>query len=196
MDKLLPPNIQFPPIPPLPKPALDLPRIEVPSYAPIVLPYSGETNIPKQTSSSEEQKTAPENQKSQPAAPPPVAAITPPVTSQEPQEIEPTPSLKPELNNPPQPKETTSITLPGTDIQIPVPRAEIISAAATTSVISVVATLSATATFKHLVTVFKPIITQVLKRIQKLRGKKTLTWSRQRMELRQRKRVHKEIQGG
>ena len=179
MDKLLPPNIQFPPIPPLPKPALDLPRIEVPSYAPVVLPYSGETNIPKQTSASEEQKTAPENQKSQPAAPPPVAAITPPVTPQEPQEIEPTPSLKPELNNPPQPKETTSITL-----------------AATTSVISVVATLSATATFKHLVTVFKPIITQVLKRIQKLRGKKTLTWSRQRMELRQRKRVHKEIQGG
>jgi diphthamide biosynthesis methyltransferase len=59
-----------------------------------------------------------------------------------------------------------------------------------------VATLSATAAFKHFVTVFKPAITQALKRLQKLRGKKVSTWSRQRLESRRRKQVHKETPGG
>ena len=196
MDKLLPPNIPIPTVPPLPKPVLDLPRIAVPSYAPIVLPYSGATEIPSQTTSSEEQKPSDEEQKPPAAAPPPSTATIPPLKQPEEPEDESTSSLKPELNSPSHSAETTSITLPGTDIQIPVPRAEIISAAATTSVISVVATLSATAAFKHFVTVFKPAITQALKRLQKLRGKKVSTWSRQRLESRRRKQVHKETPGG
>ena len=196
MDKLLPPNIPIPPVPPLPKPALDIPRSEIPSYAPIVLPYTGTTEAPPQTNSSEEQKPSDEEQKIPAAAPPPSTAIIPPPTQPEVQEDESTSSLKPELNSPSHSAETTSITLPGTDIQIPVPRAEIISAAATTSAISVAATLSATAAFKHLVTVFKPAITQVLKRIQKLRGKKVSTWSRQRLESRRRKQAHKETPVG
>ena len=196
MDKLLPPNIPIPTVPPLPKPALDLPRVEVPSYAPIVLPYSGTTEAPPQTTSSEEQKPSSEEQKIPAAAPPPLTAIVPAPSQPEVQEDESTSSLKPELNSPSHSAETTSITLPGTDIQIPVPKAEIISAAATTSAISVVATLSATAVFKHLVTVFKPAIIQVWKRVQKLRGKKVSTWSRQRLELRRRKQAHKETPGG
>ena len=196
MDKLLPPNIPIPTVPPLPRPALDLPRAEMPSYAPIVLPYPGTTEAPPQTNSSEEQKPSSEEPKPPAAAPPPSTAISPPPKQPEAQEDESTPSLKPELNSPSHSAETTSITLPGTDIQIPVPKAEIISAAATTSAISVAATLSATAVFKHLVTAFKPAITQVLKRIQKLRGKKVSTWSRQRLELRRRKQAHKETPGG
>jgi hypothetical protein len=197
MDKLLPPNIPIPTVPPLPKPVLDLPRIAVPSYAPIVLPYSGTTEIPSQTTSPEEQKPSSEEQKTPAAAPPPppTAIIPPPKQSEEPED-ESTPSLKPELNSPSHSAETTSITFPGTDIQIPVPKADIISAAAITSAISVAAALSATAVFKRLVTVLKPIITQVLKRVQKLRGKKVSTWSRQRLELRRRKQVHKETPGG
>ena len=196
MDKLLPPNIPIPTVPPLPKPALDLPRVEVPSYPPIVLPYSGTTEALPQTTSSEEQKLSSEEQKIPAAAPPPSTAIAPPLTQPEVPEDESTSSLKPELNSPSHSAETTSITLPGTDIQIPVPKAEIISAAATTSAISVAATLSATAVFKHLVTVFKPAITQAWKRVQKLRGKKVSTWSRQRLELRRRKQAHKETPGG
>ena len=196
MDKLLPPNIPIPTVPPLPRPALDLPRAEMPSYAPIVLPYPGTTEAPPQTNSSEEQKPSSEEPKPPAAAPPPSTAISPPPKQPEAQEDESTPSLKPELNSPSHSAETTSITLPGTDIQIPVPRAEIISAAATTSAISVAATLSATAIFKHLVTVFKPAITQAWKRVQKLRGKKVSTWSRQRLESRRRKQAHKETPVG
>ena len=90
--------------------------------------------------------------------------------------------------------ETTTITLPGTDIQVPMPRAEIISAAATTSAISVAATLSATAVFKRLVTVFKPIINVAVKRVQKLRGKPVVSWGRQRLGRHRRKQPQTEIQ--
>ena len=196
MDKLLPPNIPIPTVPPLPRPALDLPRAEMPSYAPIVLPYPGTTEALPQTNSSEEQKPSSEEPKPPADAPPPSTAISPPPKQPEAQEDESTPSLKPELNSPSHSAETTSITLPGTDIQIPVPKADIVSAAAVTSAISVAAALSATAIFKRLVTIFKPVITQALKRVQKLRGKKVSTWSRQRLELRRRKQAHKETPGG
>ena len=53
------------------------------------------------------------------------------------------------------------------DITIPIPQEEIMVTAATTAFISVAATLTATSLFKHCVKVFKPIIMQLAKRIQK-----------------------------
>ena len=90
------------------------------------------------------------------------------------------------------PKEITSFTIPFTDYEIPVPKQEILVAAGTTASVSVVATLTATAVFKRCVQVLKPVITQVLKRIQKKRGKKVLSWSRQRLA----QRRGKYAQGG
>ena len=87
------------------------------------------------------------------------------------------------------PKEVTSFNIPFTDYQVPVPRQEILVAAGTTASVSVVATLTATAVFKRCVQVLKPIITQVLKRIQKKRGKEVLSWSRQRLAQRHGKYV-------
>ena len=110
---------------------------------------------------------------------------------------EPSPEIEParKIEAPAQPvsAETTTVTLPGTAIQIPVPKAEILSAAATTSVISVAATLGATALFKRLVSLFKPVISVAVKRLQKMRGKPVKSWARQRLAQRHRRSLQTAI---
>ncbi len=90
------------------------------------------------------------------------------------------------------PKEITEITIPFTDVQIPVPKQEILVTAGTTASVSVVATLTATAVFKRCVQILKPLIQQVLKRVQKHRGKEVQSWSRQRLA----QRRDRYVQGG
>ena len=96
------------------------------------------------------------------------------------------PKQQPEVSLP---KEITSFTIPFTDYELPVPKQEILVAAGTTASVSVVATLTATAVFKRSVQALKPVITQVLKRIQKKRGKEVPSWSRQRLAQRRGKYV-------
>ena len=72
-----------------------------------------------------------------------------------------------EEDNEPTPAEVQRVNVPFTDITIPVPQEEIMVTAATTAFISVAATLTATSLFKQCVKVFKPIIMQLAKRIQK-----------------------------
>ena len=67
----------------------------------------------------------------------------------------------------PQPKEVKRVEIPFTNYNMPVPEEEIMVTAATTAAISVAATLTATSLFKQCVKVFKPIIMQIAKRIQK-----------------------------
>ena len=67
----------------------------------------------------------------------------------------------------PQPKEVKRVEIPFTNYNMPVPEEEIMVTAATTAAISVAATLTATSLFKHCVKVFKPILMQIAKRIQK-----------------------------
>ena len=171
--------------PELPAPRLELPGAAVPNYAPLVY-SSTPTNavdIPPAT---------PEQAADQPAAKPTIKPVAvPQVAIQLPPAWEPQPETEPprtiEASAQPQSAETTSVTLPGTAIKIPVPRAEILSAAATTSVISVAATLAATGLFKRLVSLLKPIITAAVKRVQKMRGKPVPSWARQRLAQRHRR---------
>ena len=93
------------------------------------------------------------------------------------------------------PKEVTSFTIPFTDYEVPVPRQEILVAAGTTASVSVVATLTATAVFKRCVQALKPVITQLVKRIQKKRGKEVPSWARQRLVLRRSRYVQDGSQG-
>ena len=173
--------------PEIPAPRLELPKAGLPSYIPMVYPYGGASDVavPKQADS-ESEATA-----EKPKTPPIKPVALPPITTPHQQVLVQT--LQKELATPtevlaqPVSAETTTITVPGTDIQVPIPRAEIMSAAATTSAISVAATLSATAVFKRLVTVFKPIINVVVKRVQKLRGKPVESWARQRLVRHRRK---------
>jgi len=177
----------------IPDPVLELPSALIPDYEPLP-PYldAGEVEqialpAPELDEIKEEKEQKPETEARQEAtkekiipnefiektSPPPIKTIPIPVI---PQAIEEEPEV--------QAKETTVVQIPGTEIEVPVPTAEIMSAAATTSVISVGATLAATSAFKRLVTVLKPVIQQIVKRIQKLRGKKVKSWARQRLESR------------
>lgn len=127
MDRLKPTiDLPGPVIPdpiPLPRPLLDAPKAELPSYKPMLVPAKVLT-VPPGTTSEEEDKEAER----------------------------------------PQPKQ---VDIPFTNYRMPVPEGEIMVTAATTAAISVAATLTATSLFKQCVKVFKPIIMQLAKRIQK-----------------------------
>jgi len=79
----------------------------------------------------------------------------------------PTGEEEDEEDNEPSPAEVQRVNIPFTDITVPVPQEEIMVTAATTAMISVAATLTATSLFKQCVKVFKPIFMQLVKRIQK-----------------------------
>lgn len=172
--------------PEIPAPWLELPRAVLPSYTPMVYPYAPVTDVgipPFVEESPAVSKPGPPAKVpavQMPLLSPPLLPLSQPPSVATPQTTE-AGTAQPQL------QETTEIMLPGTSIQVPVPKAEILSAAATTSVISVAATLGATAVFKRLVSVFKPLITALVKRVQKMRGKPVQSWARQRLAQRQRR---------
>jgi len=124
----------------LPRPVLEVPRADLPSYKPIVVPPSD-------------------------LRPPPGVAGTTP-SEQEPEETKPKPAPKPPVKLP-TPPEIRYWEVPILDKEIPVPSAEILSTAATTATVSVAATLTATAIFKQLVSVMKPVIKKILTKKKK-----------------------------
>ena len=63
------------------------------------------------------------------------------------------------------------VDIPFTDKQMPVPETEILVTATTTAVVSVAATLTATAAFKYVVTAMKPILKTTWKKINQSRKK-------------------------
>ena len=67
----------------------------------------------------------------------------------------------------PKPREVKKVEIPFTNYRMPVPEEEILVTAATTAAVSVAATLTATSLFKQCVKVFKPLLMQLAKRIQK-----------------------------
>jgi hypothetical protein len=83
-----------------------------------------------------------------------------------------TPSDKPpaKTTKPPASNEVRMIDVPYIDQQIPVPSAPIVITAGSTAVVSVGAGMIATAVFKRLVSIFKPIIKKLL---TKKDGRKT-----------------------
>ena len=183
------PTFLAPKTPDLPAPVLELPRAVLPSYAPLVIPpaATADDTQPLPALPAKPAEPAPETQQNlrqlvrealrQAQAAPSAQQVAPSVQAVP----EPLPAA-----------EVTTVVVPGTSIAVPVPKAEILSAAATTSVISVAATLAATSMFKRLVQIFKPTFKAVAARIQKLRGKPVRTWARQRLlERHQRTRRHR-----
>ena len=128
MDPPILPSFNLPPqtlpdVPDLPRPNLDAPKADLPSFKPMFVP-AGALRGPTGKETDEE-------------------------------------------DDEPAPAEVQRVNVPFTDITIPVPQEEIMVTAATTAFISVAATLTATSLFKHCVKVFKPVIMQLAKRIQK-----------------------------
>ena len=77
----------------------------------------------------------------------------------------------PDKTKTPQPKEVQMIDVPFMDVEVPMPSTEIMTAAATTAVISVAATLTATSVFKWLVTIMKPVLKQAWSKLTKKKQK-------------------------
>jgi hypothetical protein len=117
----------------MPPPALEVPRAELPSYKPLVVPPN--TLQP----------------------PPGIKGID--TGDDPPQEEQKTTSTKqPTKPNIDLPPEAQIVEIPFTDIEVPMPTTTIMTTAATTAFISVAATLAATSLFKYLVMVMKPIM--------------------------------------
>jgi len=158
------PIFDLPKSPLLPAPVLELPKAELPSYEVMVFPASPAP--PQASVKSRTQKRTQEKPEKPPQPKPPKIPIS---------------------------KEVTKIQIPVLDIEVPVPRAEIVSTAMTTSAVSVGAALAATSIFKRLVSAFKPVIKTAVKKVQKMRGKKVLSFGRQRLEQRRHKRQRKDF---
>ena len=139
------PSLRLPEAPQLPGPILEVPRADLPSYKPLVVPPS----VLK--------------------PPPGIEGIntTDEAPSEETKEVKPTP---PQVKTPPIPElppEAQIVEIPFTDIEVPMPSTTIMTTAATTAFISVAATLTATSLFKYLVMLFKPIFKQTWNKITK-----------------------------
>lgn len=130
------PSITLPEPLQLPPPILEVPRADIPSYKPLVVPPSD-------------------------LRPPP--GVSPIKTT----ESKAKPKPKPPDTPPIKPPEVQTFDVPGTDIEVPVPSGEILVTAATTAFVSVAATLLATSLFKHLVSLFKPILKQAWNKMKK-----------------------------
>lgn len=140
------PSITLPEPLKLPVPILEVPRADIPSYKPLVVPPSD-------------------------LRPPPGIKQKPQNTSpNKPKQVIP---IKPKVETPilpPQPTLIQELNIPGTDISIPIPQNEILITAGTTAGVSVAATLTATAIFKRLVQIMKPVFKRTWEKITKTKG--------------------------
>ena len=117
-------------------PTIELPKEVVPSYTPLVVPPS-DLRPPPGVKGPMQPEDAAEEASSEPSAP-----TAPPTRPQIP--------------------EVRIFEVPGTDLEVPVPSSEILVTAVSTATVSVAATLTATAIFKRLVSLFKPLIKKIL----------------------------------
>jgi len=137
------PSLFLPNAPNLPIPILEVPRADVPSYRPLVVPPN--TLRP----------------------PPGIEGINSDPESEEEDSNTNTSSTTTKPNIPP---EAQIIQVPFTDIEVPMPTTTIMTTAATTAFISVGATLAATSLFKYLVMLMKPIFKQAWNKMTKKAG--------------------------
>ena len=141
------PSLLLPDAPKLPAPVLEVPRADLPSYKPLVVPPN--TLQP----------------------PPGVEGINsdPAPESEDTKQSTKTSNSKVDI---PLPPEAQIVEIPFTDVKVPLPTTTIMTTAATTAFISVAATLTATSLFKYLVMVFKPIFKQAWNKITKKKNPK------------------------
>ncbi len=141
------PSIRLPEALNLPIPVLEVPRADLPSYKPLVVPPNTLRPPPGIDGINTEDKAPGSSSTNKPPVSPPTAPSIPLL-----------------------PPEAQVVGIPFTDIEVPMPTTTIMTTAATTSVISVGATLAATSLFKYLVMIMKPIIKQAWNKMTKKAG--------------------------
>ena len=137
------PSLRLPEPLVLPRPVLEVPRADLPSYKPLVVPPS-DLRAP--------------------------AGVKGTTQSDKPQSKPPTPPI-------PQVPKVPTVRIPTTEIDVPVPDGIVLTTAATTAVVSVAATLTATSLFKWLVTVMKPLFKTAWTKITKKKDLSNLSSS-------------------
>ena len=93
-----------------------------------------------------------------------VPLVVPPSDLEAPEGVEAEASDEPEAG-------LRKVDIPFTDFKVPVPENEILVTAGTTAVVSVAATLTATAAFKWAVTAMKPILKTAWKKLSSRKNK-------------------------
>ena len=86
-----------------------------------------------------------------------------------PSDLEAPEGVEAEASDEPEATGIRKVDIPFTDFKMPVPENEILVTAGTTAVVSVAATLTATAAFKWAVTAMKPILKTAWKKISQLK---------------------------
>ncbi len=187
MNIKLPPAFELPSALNVPTHRLELPSFNVPKWEPIPVYREDVPGISKEGAPEPIEK-----EEEEPAVKPkPTESIIPELPIYIPRDlIPPLPSIPevikelPEVIN----SEIDTITIPLVDVELPVPSSAILVTAVSTATVAAVAsvggTLAATALFKQLVQILKPIITAALKKVAKVRGKKPESWARKRRKLR------------
>jgi len=143
------PYLAIPEAPFMPPPVLEVPRAELPSYKPLVVPPNT-LRPPPGIQGINVGDEPPQEEKKQ---------------EQKDQNTNPTKQVtKPNIDLPP---EAQIVEIPFTDIEVPMPTTTIMTTAATTAFISVAATLTATSLFKYIVMVLKPVFKQTWSKLTK-----------------------------
>ena len=91
-----------------------------------------------------------------------------------PSDLEAPEGVEAEANDEPE-QGLRKVDIPFTDFKMPVPENEILVTAGTTAVVSVAATLTATAAFKWAVTAMKPILKTTWKKISQLKERQKVS---------------------
>ena len=194
MDIKIPEPVGLPqavPIPgmPLAMPQLELPKWEtVPVYRDDIPALNPQTSPQEQPSEEEKEES---NSQKQPPERDPKESIPDAVLDMVDEVRFMSPPVQPFPWENREAETVQTIELPG-GFEMPVPKQEIlvtaVSTAGAASVVSVGATMVAGDLFKRIVTIAKPLIKVVLKRVAKFRKKAPpLSWSRQRLASRQHK---------
>ena len=129
----------------MPPPILEVPRADLPSYKPLVVPPNT-LRPPPGIQGIDIGDEPPQEEKKQ-------------ETTKETKKTE-----QPNIELPP---EAQVVEIPFTDIEVPMPTTTIMTTAATTAFISVAATLTATSLFKYIVMILKPVFKQTWNKITK-----------------------------
>ena len=92
-----------------------------------------------------------------------------------PSDLESPEGVESEAKDEPEQTGIRKVDIPFTDFKMPVPENEILVTAGTTAVVSVAATLTATAAFKWAVTAMKPILKTAWKKISQLKERQEVS---------------------
>ena len=162
-----------------PRMTLPIPSAPLPSYQPLVLPSAEQIRQMRAAEQTSEQDQEQKPKESKPRPQPPIPIRLPAIN---------TPDKSSQI------PETTKVTLPGTDVKITVPKAEVLTTAAVSAGVaamaSVAATMAAGPVLQNLQRVLKPAMKTALKKLAAIRGVQSVNLSESDAKLRWRRHAN------